>query len=206
MLETDLELSDDHVYSLGGVTIPGCTSVLTAMGASKGFGFLSSDDLEFYRSRGHAVHKSIELMIRGTLDKRTVAKEIKPYLIGWERFCNDYPVDVLSLDNEPFVERPIHHSAFRYGVTPDVVARVKRESGPIELKVTSAHAPATAIQLAAQLLAIRQVADVGEMRWGLRLLPKEPYYDLRRYTDKTDQAIWLSLLNVYSWRKTHKLL
>jgi hypothetical protein len=105
------------------------------MGCTPGFNFLTQDELDFYRSRGHAVHRAVELSIRGELDKRTLdQKEVKPYLIGWERFCNDHKVDVWAMqDDSPFVEVPLHHSAYRYGVTPDVVGSVGNKSGVIEI-------------------------------------------------------------------------
>lgn len=206
----ELELDEDsHRYTLDGVTIPGCTSVLSAMGATPGFNWLTLQQLDFYRSRGKAVHKAVELAVCGTLDHRTIADEIKPYLIGWDRFSNDHKVNVLILNDGhgPFVERPLHHSVFRYGVTPDVVAKVDGASGVIEIKATSAHAPATGLQLAAQLLAAREkIPGLGPMRLGLRLLPKEPFYDMRYYTERSDEAVFLSLLNSYNWLAKHKLL
>lgn len=206
MPELELDI-DSHRYTLDGVTIPGCTSVLAAMGATPGFNFLSPQDLEFYRSRGHAVHSAVEYAVKGTLDRRTLVEEVRPYLRGWEQAVRDHGIEVLELNGEPFVEKPLCHPMFRYGVKPDVVARIGKESGPIEIKATSAHAPATGLQLAAQLLAVRHVMPkIGDMRIGLRLLPKAPYYDLRYYVDKTDEAVWLSALNLYNFLTKHKLL
>lgn len=207
----ELELEpESHTYSLGGVTIPGCTQVLTAMGASRGFGFLKPDELRFYQTRGQAGHKAVELSVRGTLDKRTLPRIIKPYLIGFERFCNDYDFQVLIVDGEPFTERRLHHPVFRYGVTPDLAGTAKKLSvdpSTFEVKLTSAHAPATGLQLSAQRLAIKTVVpEIGDGRFGLRLLPVEPYYDLKRYTERSDEAVWISLLNGYNWRQRHNLL
>jgi hypothetical protein len=205
----ELELDQNHIYRLDGVQIPGCTAVLSAMGCTPGFNWLTPEQLEFYRSRGHAIHKAVELAVCGTLDKRTIAAEINPYLIGWDRFCEDHKVEVMEgSDGEPFVEHQLYHSAYRYGVTPDVVAVVDGLDAIVEIKATSAHAPATGLQLAAQLLAIRQSMKLRKVvaRIGLRLLQKEPYYDLKFYTERSDEAVWLSLLNSYSWLARHKLL
>jgi hypothetical protein len=206
MAELELDI-DSHRYTLDGVTIPGCTSVLAAMGATPGFNFLSPSDLEFYRSRGHAVHSAVEYSVKGTLDRRTLVEEVRPYLRGWEKAVHDLGIEVLELHGEPFVEKPLSHPVFRYGVKPDVVARIGNQTGPIEIKATSAHAPATGVQLAAQLIAIRHVMPkIGDMRVGLRLLPAEPYYDFRYYTDRSDESTWISFMNSYNWLKTHKLL
>lgn len=208
MPELEFEI-ESHRYTLDGVQIPGCTHVLAAMGCTPGFNFLSLEDLEFYRSRGHAVHKAVELSIRGELDKRTLHQtEVKPYLIGWERFCNDHKVVVQRLKGEVFVETPLYHKAFRYGVTPDVVASVDGKQGVVEIKATSAHCPATGLQTAAQLIAVRTVFPLGPLahRIGLRLLREEPYYDMKIYDERSDEAVWLSLLNSYNWLTKHKLL
>ena len=204
----ELELDENHIYRLDGVVIPGCTQVLKAMGCTPGFNFMSEDQLEFYRSRGHAVHKAVELSIRGELDKRTLdQKEVKPYLVGWERFCNDHKVDAMRVDGEWLVERPMHHRIFRYGVTPDVVAYVDNQYGVIEIKATSSHSPATDLQTAAQLMAVKDAGfGEGTLRMGLRLLKEEPYYVVRWCTEKSDPAVFLSLLNSYNWLTKHKLL
>lgn len=198
---------DAHRYTLNGVTIPSCTQVLAAMGCTPGFQWMTPDQLAFYRSRGHAVHSAVEYSVRGTLDRRTVVDEVKPYLTGWEKAVKDLGIEVLRLEFEPFVEKPLAHPAFKYGVKPDVVARIGNQSGPIEIKATSVHAPATGLQLAAQLMAIRIVMpEVGDMRMGLRLLPQEPYYDFQYYVERSDEAMFVSLMNTFNWLKKHKLL
>ena len=203
-----LELEpESHVYRLDGVQIPGCTAVLAAMGCTPGFFWLTPDELAYYRSRGHGVHKAIELAVKGTLDKRTISGEVNPYLVGWDLFCEERDVEVLELDGEPFVEKSLHHPVFRYGVTPDVVARVGNETGVIELKATSVHGDAEGLQTAAQLLAVRSVMPkIGSMRIGLRLLPEDPYYDPKPYTERSDESTFVSLLNSYNWLARHKLL
>ena len=208
MPELELE-PESHRYTLDGVTIPGCTQVLAAMGCTPGFNWLTLDQLEFYRSRGHAIHKAVELAVKGTLDKRTISAEINPYLVGWDRFCEEHKVEVMEVDGEPFVERQLYHPAFRYGVTPDVVAWVGGRETMVEIKATSAHAPATGLQLAAQLLATRyEILSLPKVvaRAGLRLLPEEPYYDLKYYNERSDESVWLSLLNSFNWLSQHKLL
>lgn len=208
MAELELDL-ESHVYTLDGVRIPGCTQVLAAIGATPGFQWLNPQQLEFYRDRGTAVHSCVEFSVRKSLDRRTIDPQVKGYLIGWERAQNDLQIEVLDLDGEPFVEMPLCHPIYRYGVKPDVVAYVGiyGDSGPVEIKATSVHCPATGIQLGSQLIAVRHVMPtIGKLRLGLRLLPDEPYYDAKVYTERSDEAVWLSMLNTYNWLTQHKLL
>lgn len=204
--ELDIELDDfNHIYTLGGIQVPGCTSVLAAMGASKGFGFLTPAEREFYQSRGHAGHKAIELLIRGELDRRTVVNEIKGYLKSWEIGVKEYEIEPLVVDGQPFVERILCHQTFRYGVKPDVGALVRGVPSLIELKLTSAHAPATEIQLACQFLAAKPLIPDLKNKYAFRLIPNERP-DVRKYSDPSAEGVWLSLLNGYNWRAKNKLL
>lgn len=208
MPEFELELDDNHIYRLNGTSIPGCTQILAAIGATPGFNFLTPTELEFYRSRGHAVHKAIELHIKGTLDKRTIVDEVNPYLIGWDRFAEEHEFMPFVWNGELVIERPIHHDLFTYGVTPDVLGEVDGVSAVIEVKATSAHAPATGLQLAAQLdAAVRTYGyPASSHRIGLRLMPEAPYYDMRYYTERSDRSTWMSMVSTYHWLKSHKLL
>lgn len=209
MPEFDFQLDDDHVYRLNGSVIAGCTSVLKGLGCYAGLNFISEADREWHGERGRAIAMMVELSVRGTLDKRTLDSTIKPYLTGWERAQNDLDITVLQLNGEPFVEIPLCHPTYRYGVKPDLVAHVAafKDSGPVEIKGTANHSVVTGVQTAAQLIAVRHaMPEIGKLRAGLRLIPKEPYYDFRIYNDPMDEVIWISMLNTYRWMDSHKLL
>ena len=209
MPELELEI-ESHIYTLNGVKIPGCTQVLAAMNCTPGFNWLTPEQLAFYRSRGHAVHSCVEYSIRGTLDRRSVDPEVKGYLIGWERAVNDLGIEVLQHNGTPFVETILSHPRYKYGVKPDVAAFVRayKDSGPIEIKATSQHSAATALQLGAQAIAIRHVMPkIGNLRLGLRLLPEQPYYHAKPYTDwRHDEAMWLNMFFSYLWLQKNKCL
>lgn len=202
-----IELDDlDHVYRLNGIEVPGCTSVLAAMGATPSFNFLSVNDRAFYQSRGHSGHKAVELVVKGELDRRTVAKDMRGYLRSWEIGCEEYGVEPICDDQGPFVERVLAHPIFRYGVKPDLAAKVLRVPSVVEIKLTSNHTPATAIQTASQMLAAKlQIPDLRD-RYAFRLDANGGKPDVKKYTDPTDEGVWLSLLNSYNWLTKHKLL
>lgn len=209
MPDLDFTLDDNHVYRLKGKVIPGCTGVLKAFGFYDYLQFLSEDEREWHRNRGHAIAKAVELSLRGTLDKRTLDKTVRPYMVGWERAQRELGITVLELNGEPFVEVPLCHAKEEYGVTPDLVAHVQalRDSGPIEIKATANNSAATPIQTACQLRAVRTVMpEIGKLRASLRLLPEAPYYDLKVFQDPMDEVYWVSLLNTYRLLTKHKLL
>lgn len=205
----EFSLDSSHVYRLDGAVIPGCTSVLKSLGCYAGLEYVSPEDLEWHGERGHAIARAVELSVRGTLDKRTLDKTVRPYTIGWERAQKELGITALTLNGAPFVEVPLCHPVMKYGVTPDVVAEVTafKDSGVVEIKATANQSPTTAIQTAAQLVAVRTVMpEIGRLRAELLLLPKEPYYKFRVFDDRMDEVTWLSMLNTYRWLDSHKLL
>jgi hypothetical protein len=209
MPDLDFSLDDNHVYRLKGEVIPGCTSVLKALGCYAGLEFISPEERQWHGERGHAIAKGVELSCRGELDKRTIDKTVRPYMVGWERAQNDLGIAALRLHGEPFAEVPLCHRVYKYGVKPDVVGHVAahKDTGVIEIKATANRGPATAIQTAAQLIAVRAVMPgIGKLRAELLLLPKEPYYKFRVFTDPMDEVTWISMLNTYRWLSAHKLL
>ena len=205
----EVELDEHHIYRLDGAIIPGCTSVLKALGCYAGLEFISEADREWHGDRGRAIASAVELSVRGTLDKRTLDKTIKPYMTGWEQAQKDLGIAALTLNGRPFVEVPLCHRTYKYGVKPDVVARVEafKDSGTVEIKATANRYAAEALQTAAQLIAIRTVMpDIGKLRASLLLLTEPPYYKFKVYNDPMDEVNWISMLNTYRWLKEHKLL
>lgn len=208
MPELELEFEpDSHAYIWQGVKIPSCSEILSQV--NKGFGFLSEDDLKFYQDRGHAVHRAIELTIRGEIDKRTKgAKDAAPYVESWNRFVSDYSFEPYSDGAGPVCERRMVHPSYRYGVTPDIVGFVKGKLSVVEIKATSAHSPLTGLQTSAQILAARihlpKPCPKLETRYAVRLVPgKAP--DVRQYKNPSDEGVFISLLNVLSWKIANKL-
>ncbi len=204
----ELELEpESHSYIWQGVRIPSCSEILSQV--SKGFGFLSKDDLTFYQDRGHMVHKAIELTIRGDMDKRSKgARDSLPYLESWNYFVSDYGFEPFEDDEGPFCERQLVHPSYRYGVTPDVVGMVKKRLAVVEIKSTSAHSPLTGLQTAAQALAVRLYLPKPclklEDRYAVRLIPgKHP--EVKQYKAPSDEGVFLSLLNVLSWKIANKI-
>lgn len=206
--ELEIELDDlTHKYTLGGIEIPGCTAVLQKMGATPSFGFLKPEELKWYQDRGHAVHKAVELFLRDSLDRRTLAKEIRGYLASWERGVKDYQVEVIrDIHGEPLVEKILLHPAFRYGVRPDIFALVRGKPSVIEIKATSQHNAATGLQTAAQRLAARSIELEVSERYAFRLDRDGGAPSVKRYQDPSDEGVWLSMLNSYNWKAKHKLI
>jgi hypothetical protein len=215
-VEIDLEPEiDGYPYLLDGVRVPRVTDVLRL--ARKPFErFIAPTDLQWYQDRGTSGHATIEMLVKGILDKRSIPKEIKPYMPSWERTVADWGLEVLVIDGVVFSEVPMIHGIYRFGTRIDLLARSSKRRGRIgawELKFTSTHSSATCKQTAFHLLAAndhlkRLFPDFKESvidRFAARLTTTgKP--DVKEHKDPSDVGMALSYLNVYNDRLKNNLL
>jgi hypothetical protein len=207
---------DSHVYTLNGGVVPACTETLSIVRPS--LDDIPRKVLKRATDRGKDVHKAVELRSKNDYDARTGSMEIKARMKQWEWFLREYrvrliPVDV-SLIRQPMlralfdasrllVEIPLVHPIYKFGVTADVaLAEIMGRIGLIEVKATSTHNKATALQTAAQKETInyvfRGVIPPIEVRYGVRLTGVgKP--DVRLYDDETNWMTYLSVLNTYNF-------
>jgi len=130
-----------HRYYLGGVRLPGVTSVLESAGLID-YSFLGARREE-YLARGRAVHEATQADDLGGLDEEGLSAEILGYLEGWRAFRRDYGF-VAHL-----IEHRVCNKAYGYAGTLDRVGRV-RNGTAIILDLKSGVAPAAVrYQLAA---------------------------------------------------------
>lgn len=213
--EPDVELDEESPYILNGVSVPRCTDIIRL--ARKPFEqFISKEDMEFYCSRGTSGHRTVELLLKEILDRRTVSREIKPYMASWDYVVETYGLEVLKIGGVVFAEVPMIHEGFKFGTRIDFLAWVTKPRGRKlsvwELKFTSVHSSATPKQTACHKLASNfylkkyfpdfkyQVED----RYAARLT-KTGKPDVRQHRNPSDEGMFLSYLNVFNDRQINKL-
>lgn len=213
----DFELEpDDHRYTLNGQEVPATTRVLEL--ARNSLAGVPRKVLEVARQRGNAVHKAVELLMKNDLDRRTLRGDVKIRLGRFERFMEFHRVEPVELPIANYCptfaggilcEVPLVHPLWQFGVTPDVgICVVEGALSVVEVKATSTHSDATALQMASQQNTINHFFEKHgfrvEERWSVRLSSDEKP-DVRRYKDPSDWPMFLSFLNVSNWRKVHKV-
>lgn len=181
----------EHIYRLNGKIIPSCTQILREEGISN-YDFCDDSDKQF----GKAGHKVTELWDKCNLDIDTVSEHLYPYLLGYQKFLADFKVIILP----ELIEKPIYSLKWGYGVTPDRVAMVNGKLSVYEIKFSSSLAKSTAIQTAAQKIAVEEQSKLKiKQRIGLRLAPNN--YDISFYNNPTDERIWLSAVILNHYKK-----
>lgn len=199
-----------HQYSVGGRTLSNVTGILRDQGLYPYY-----PDEPMYRSRGKAVHACCELIAHGQLDIDGDSfpgtdQRLWPYLAAWLRFLADWKPTIL------FTELVVYCPYNNVAGMIDYVMDIPRLGGPTILDIKTGQAPdCVAIQTAGyeSLLSASARAHPGKFpaftkpvrRLSLQLKPNgmplaEPH------DSPSDATIWQSAVNMYNWRRDHKLL
>lgn len=80
--------SEKHQYFWNKKRVPGVSEILKSLGLSRSYDAVDT----FYRDRGTAVHKSIELYIKGTLDEESLDPVIVPYFNQAKEWIDNVPL------------------------------------------------------------------------------------------------------------------
>jgi hypothetical protein len=189
---------DRHTYMVRGVAVPSVTTVLNPLNELDG---IPADVLAAAARFGTHVHLACHLWNVGELDLKALDPHLLPYLNGWVKFLKDSGAVVLVS------ERRVYHPKLQYAGTLDAVVRWENSTRLIDLK-SSVKVPRTVgPQTAGYAEAYRSEGhELSSIRGCVHLLG-DGGYRLHRLTDRGDFHIFLSALNIASWRnKTCKTL
>lgn len=184
----------DHSYYLGDKRLIGVSEAIQAAGL-KDFSRIETDVLEHARQRGTAVHAACHFFDQGDLDWDSVSEEIKPYVLAWERFSLDFPLEWSE------VEKPLYHATHGLAGTPD---RVTDKPGRTITDIKTYRPDAvTGVQLAAYSLlrfGPQPAYDAPKRRavW----LKDDGKYSLTEYTDRGDEAVFMACLTIAKFKRS----
>ncbi len=180
-----------HTYRADGKVVPSVTQVLDAY---TDLSRIPKDILERKRQIGVAVHKAIELDMRGDLDESSISGPVAEYFAGWLKFkahsgfvCRE-------------AEQKVYSKKFGYAGTLDLVGDLPTGEALIDAKTTTMLYPAVGPQTAAYAMA-RGTPKIP--RYALLLDPSGKY-NLEPLTNKGDWAVFQAALVIHYWRKSWK--
>lgn len=191
----------EHRYFYEGVEVPGVTSILAPL---QDFSCVPRDVLSAASAFGTAVHKACELDDLEVLDEEQLDPELAPYLAAWRRFCRDYEVDWIGIEQQVF------HPQLRYAGTLDRRGTLRQDPRR-EFRVRAIVDIKSSVQLypavGPQLAAYHRAADEGNAltkRLAVQLRPDATYV-AKWHDDPTDFAVFCSLLTLRNWCAKHQL-
>jgi hypothetical protein len=174
-----------HLYRWNGNPVPNVTRIIKPL---IDYSFVDPEKLERARQQGKAIHKMVELEIRG--EPYTLPAWLEPYRAAWWKFVGETGFECW------FSERRTFHHGMHYATTPDL------ESAIVEIKRSFAAGLAVGVQTAAQKAAVESDKHMPRFRerFGLQLRD-DGTYRLQHHTDKDDFNVFLSCLTLHRWRE-----
>lgn len=194
-----------HTYWHNGKQLPGVTSILAPL---KDYSMVNKDVLEAAAERGSYVHLCTELYDRDELDLESPDLLHRGYVEAWVKFRRETGFTPTAIEQVVF--HPTHLYAgkldregyFSFGPDQDdlFTLDVKTVSGKLTDEV---GIQLVAYQEARRIELQKLNAPIPTRRIAIQLREDGTYrrYD---YNDKTDFAVFLSLLTVQRWKEARK--
>lgn len=106
--------AEKHQYFWHGERVPGVSEILKETGQAKDWSLIDP----FYRDRGVAVHKAVELFITGRLDEDSIDPVILPYCNQFKAWVQTQPMFGGLL----LTESPMYSETRNFAGTIDLIA------------------------------------------------------------------------------------
>lgn len=187
---------EGHKYTLDGDVLSHITAVIAAVQPVTFF-------TEESRDRGTAVHACVESIVKGDGNLEDLV-HAEPDAVGYikalERFFSEKKLKV------KLCEFPLYHSRYLYAGTLDLYGTIdgRKEPDVIDVKSGVSH-PSHGLQTAAQAeLLFNNKYKKPRRRFSLLLQP-DGQYKLVQHKEHTDFSVFLSLLNIHRWKKSHNI-
>lgn len=194
MKNQELILDENHVYRLmpRGTVVPGVSEILESVFPFQGRGKAVDRACRF----GTAVHRAIELEIKGTLDPATVDTSTQPYFDQFWKFLVEYNLLKTQCKTEVMLYSKKHHFAGRI----DCV-----ESRILDWK-TGAQCPTHRLRIAAyrHLWNINNPGNKIKEAWLVYLDGGDAMPEIVK-EKPSDFGVFLSCLEVLTFRKGNRL-
>lgn len=197
--------ADSHTYTYNGEEFDGVTSILKPL-SELAYRGVAPDVMERARLLGVAVHKVIELDIKGTLDEDELDDALRPYLASWRNFCR------LSGFQPLLSEHMVYSMRYRYAGTLDIFGLLNGEASLVDAKRVVKVQRVTGPQTAGYEIALREcLPDIvasavsgpgpGRINRYALQLTTDGKYSLHPFKDPNDQRVFLSALTTKQWSK-----
>jgi hypothetical protein len=184
-----------HVYRLNAQPVPSVTQVLQLIDSFDG---VPMDVLEAAREFGQHVHRAVELDSKGELDEDSLDPALAEYVAGWRKFISDRKAKVLASEVRVASRR------LRFAGTLDSLLYIDDRHWLIDVKSGAIPTRTVGPQTAAYAHALRECWPFSFPRTlpraCVRLLPND--YRFVHLNDPRDWNVFLSALNIHTWRNT----
>lgn len=170
---------EKHQYWIGKKRIPGVSEILQKVGLVKDYKGVDP----FYRDRGIATHKAIELHLKGILDAASLDEAIKPCFEAFLAYQKEHP-----LGNIVSLEKPMVDSMSSFAGTLDLIT----DRAIFDWKCSKDHDRVAELQ-----------GEGYKTLWGpLDFIVIELHDDgtYEEFNYGSECLHWPSIMNLYKWK------
>jgi hypothetical protein len=153
--------------------------------------------LERKRDIGIALHKAVEICLKGEFETAALPDTFLPY---FDAFSNWLEKEGFQPDQ---CEKRVYSEKAMYAGTLDLNGTTaKGKRALIDFKCTAKLMPAAKVQTAGYAQACMEMGDPIKERYVLQLKP-DGTYRFELFKDKADFTVFNSLLNYHHWQAAH---
>jgi len=183
----------EHKYWIGKKRIPGVSEILQKVGLTKDFKGVD----QFYRDRGIATHKAIELHLLGCLDQSSLDMAIQPCFNAFLAYEREHPLgNILAL------EKPMANLSESFAGTADLVT----DKAIYDWKCSKSHDKVAELQGQAYKHLVfenwldlkHSATDLTRLSFIVVELHDDGTYAEFNYGESYEE--WSSVLALYRWR------
>jgi hypothetical protein len=188
-----------HQYTYKGIAVPSVTQVLKSAGIVD-FSMVPAAKLEASCLFGTAVHKATELWEQDKLDEDALDSNLKPYLSGWQFFCQEYGFIA------EYIEEMMFSKIYKVAGKPDRIGSWRIDDSVIipDIKTSAGVYSVNGVQLAGYELIYRDnFKTKKKVKRITVLLNAEGKYKVTEHKDKTDKDIFICALSLFNWKEKH---
>ena len=194
-MKHEITCDENHVYRVDGVEYPSVTQIIKAEGLMPNYPDNGAG--KFAMQRGTFVHEIVELYIEGALDVATIDPHLKPYFDAFVAWYTQFCVQTINS-----CEEKLFNPSLKYCGTSDLNIERAGATWLIDIK-TGAPSTWHNIQLAGYALCYPVTSPVRAI---LYLQPDGKYKMVAVRQIKQDDALFISAVNLYHWKKNNNIL
>ena len=173
---------ESHTYYLDKVKIPSVSEIIAPLSDYSG---ISPAVLENACNYGKAVHKTIELYIKGTLDEDNLSEPLKRTLIEYQKMAQGFNMRGCEIID---CETMLYDEKLRFAGTLDIIT----DKAIIDIKTRKYNPTTDDLQLAGYEI----LAGGKREKYILELLPDRPY-GLIKISNSQAKSMFLYMLDYW---------
>lgn len=188
---------EKHEYRVGGIITPSVSQILKANGLMGNFKFN-----ETAMQNGTAIHKALELWDKGTLDMNSVDSRVMKCISLWEKAKKD--LGIIGLEA---IEKQVHFMTLFAGTIDRVAVTDSNILNKIIIDFKTGNPQKWGcLQTAGYAWTLDVTNPYKFERMCMKIHWDMDRVKIESHTNRDDLATFMSMANVYHWKKNNGYL